>query len=509
MLRIHNQKPKPKSPSPKAQAQKPMLKTLHGKIAAALGALLLLIALALVPLTFSITRISRQEITQLVNRDLAANLAAEKILVQNGRTSRAAMQNVTTTLTKLHPGTQAYLLSPQGEILAAPDNVSALPKRVNVEPIQRFLRGEKLPILGDDPSDGHAQRIFSASPLKVNNRLEGYVYVILETPEIESFTALIARSYALQLRLLAIGGVLLCALGMGLLLFSQLTRRLTRLAQAMDDFEKNDFRGALPLPGASGDEIDRLGAIFTGMAGRIEQQIEELRRADALRREMVSNASHDLRTPLAALRGYLETLLLREGRMTPDEQRAYLKIALKHGERLSALVDELFELAKLDALQIEPRAEPFLLNELLQDVAQKYQLIAENKGVTLRTAMKSTLFVHADIALIERVLENLIENALRHTPPGGSVALELSSHENRVRVRVADTGSGIAAEELPRIFDRFYRGEESGANPQSGAGLGLAIARRILELHGSTISAQSVPGEGTVFTFDLPAASLE
>lgn len=490
------------------------MKTLHGKLALALGAILFLVALFLVPLTLFVTRLNRQEVNQRLCWNLAANVAQEKDLVRDGKVSTVEMNRIITLLERLNPGIEVYALDTKGRILASRTNDPPLLKKtVDLRPLRKFLTGDRLPILGDDPRDPYHQRAFSAAELHTagpNSKLDGYIYVVLDSQEYDSISALFGRSYAFRLRLVATFGALACALAMGVVVFYHLTRRLTRLSQEMEMFQQNDFRGGARIAcgDARGDEIDRLGAIFSGMAGRIEQQIEALRKADAERREMVSNASHDLRTPLAALRGYLETMLLREGRMTPTEQRAYLGIAIKHGERLGTLVDELFELSKLEAPHIEARMEPFPLSELLQDIVRKYQLVADNKGVLLSSDAPPNLpFVLADIGMIERVLENLIENALRHTPAGGSVRLHLQPRPGFVQVTISDTGSGIAPDEMSRIYDRFYRVPANAApsSEKSGAGLGLAIVKRILELHGSSIEGESEVGKGTTFTFNLPA----
>ena len=491
-----------------------MLKTLHGKLALALGAILFLVALFLVPLTLLVTRLNQQEVNQSLCRNLASNVAQEKGLVKNGKVSSVQMDRIIALLERLNPGIEAYALDEKGRILAYRISDSPLRKQVvDLQPVRRFLEGESLPILGDDPRAPQHKRAFSAAALRVEgpkSNVDGYVYIVLDSQEYDSLAALFGVSYALRLRLLATFGVLFCAMAMGLIMFYHLTNRLTRLSGAMETFQRNDFQGGAQIaPGdVNGDEIDRLGAIFSEMAGRIEQQIQALRKADSERREMVSNASHDLRTPLAALRGYLETILLREGRMTPDEQRAYLGIAIKHGERLGTLVDELFELTKLDVPQVEARMEPFPLGELLQDIVRKYQLVAENKKVHLRSAITPDLpFVLADIGMIERVFENLIENALRHTPANGTVELHIYRKAARVQVKIRDSGSGIAPDDLNRIFDRFYRAPANAApsSGMSGAGLGLAIVKRILELHGSAIEAESTLGQGATFTFDLPA----
>ena len=303
------------------------------------------------------------------------------------------------------------------------------------------------------------------------------------------------------------------ALLAALVIFSTLTRRLSRLATAMERFKASDFCGMqLPadLARRSGDEIDRLGITFHEMAELIGQQVRALRDSDRLQRELVANVSHDLRTPLAALRGYLETLLLKEQCLAPEERHNYLEIAARQSEHLSRLVGELFDLSKFDTEQVILARETFPMAELIQDVVQKYRPTAERKGVRLEATWPEPVpALSADIGLIERVLENLIENALRHTPAGGRVAVRLVAGANGICVDVCDTGQGIPAQELPHVFERFYRGEVSLVGKSGGAGLGLAIAKRIVELHGGTMQARSEAGLGAQFTFCLPAVAAK
>jgi len=224
------------------------------------------------------------------------------------------------------------------------------------------------------------------------------------------------------------------------------------------------------------------------------------------RRDLIANVSHDLRTPLVAMRGYLELLQTRGDSLDADQRQQYLGIAVRQSEHLATLIDELFELAKLDFKGLQLDREPFQFVELAFDVLQKFQLAADRKQVTLRVEAPAVVPpVHADLSLIERVLDNLIGNALQHTPSGGSVSVGVLADGARVIARVADTGSGIAQAELPFIFDRFYRVDKSRNRASGGAGLGLAIAKRIVELHGSAIMVDSKPMEGSCFSFSLPA----
>jgi signal transduction histidine kinase len=246
-----------------------------------------------------------------------------------------------------------------------------------------------------------------------------------------------------------------------------------------------------------------LGEIFSQMADRIAAQIQALRTEDRLRREFTATITHDLRTPLTSLQGYLETLLMKEAELTPDERRGYLITAVRRSEQLGKLVASLFDLARLDAPGFEPRFEPFSLAELVQDILQKFRLAAEKKKVGLRMDVPEELpRAQADIGLVERVFENLIGNALRYTPENGTISVSAAPEEERISVMVSDTGPGIPPEDLAGLFDRHRR--RAKADHHAGAGLGLAIAKRIIELHGGGIKVRSEARTGTAFTFSLP-----
>ena len=486
-----------------------MFRTLYAKLAAVLLGLFCLIGLFYVLLTLFTTQMHLQEVNQKLNRALAEHLVSKNVLMTEGRINEAVLQDIFHMLMVINPSIEIYLLDSSGRILgfsAPPGKVKR--QEVSLEPIRRFLsKTAALPILGDDPRDPHRKKIFSVCPIPVTGPVEGYLYVILSGEEYDSVAQMLQGSYILRLSTgVVIGGLFFASLA-GLVLFNLLTRRLRRLASTMEAFKRSDFSEPLSRPlrdkARSRDEIDRLGETFNQMTDRIVLQMKKLKETDALRRELVANVSHDLRTPLASLQGYLETLLLKEGTLTTEEQRTYLEIATKHSERLGKLVSELFELAKLDSQETQPHVEPFSLSELVQDVVQKFHLPAEKKKIGLRAELRKDLpFISADIGLIERVLENLIENALRYTPEDGAITIALALNNDRVKIQVTDTGCGIPEEELPHIFDRFYRVEKHERS--DGAGLGLAIAKRILELHGSSIEAASVVNHGTTFTFHLP-----
>jgi hypothetical protein len=300
------------------------------------------------------------------------------------------------------------------------------------------------------------------------------------------------------------------ALLASLLVFNLLTRRLRVLARAVDAFRESRFEQAVRLEWArpEGDEIDRLAHAFGELAEQMRRQLSELQAMDAQRRELLANVSHDLRTPLTLMQGYLETLLLRQQELTAEEARSHIEVATRHAERLGRLVHDLFELTQLDSPghRIEP--EPFSLTELAQDVAQKFSLHAHARAVHLQTQLPAeNVPVRGDIGLVERALQNLVENALRHTPIGGTVTIGVALDGARARLQVGDTGCGIAPEHLPHVFDRYFSAPRVEDARRHHAGLGLAIAKRIVALHGGAIGVRSTLGSGTVFSVEFPAAS--
>ena len=488
-----------------------MLGSLYAKLVAVLVGVALVMSLAFVLVMRTSDTALRQEITQRAYRTYASQLVKEHIFPKD-RLDLAAFQSVFDHIKLVNPRIDAYLIDAQGTILASSSRIGTLKRdAVDIGPVQRFLADEPvLPILGDDPTDEDDRRVFTASRITLAGHGEAYLYLVVRGIRSESAMQAILESYVLRQNVLVIGGGLVLALLAGILIVALLTRRLQRLAGVMDRFRESGF-AEQPAPNAArahqGDEIDRLAGTFGEMADRILAQMRELRQTDSLRRELVANVSHDLRTPLASLQGHLETLQYKADRLSDAEKRNYLEIALKQSELLSQLVAKLFELAKLDAEHPAMLPEPFVLADLAQDVVQEFELAATGKGIALDAQLpQDAALVHGDIGLIERALRNLIENSLRFTPAGGAVRVIVSAGNDRAAVQVTDTGSGINASDLPRIFDRFYRGEKSRSD-SGNAGLGLAIAKRIVELHGSTLTVESKPGL-TVFSFTLPYAAV-
>jgi two-component system OmpR family sensor kinase len=484
--------------------------SLYSRLAAVLLALFVLAGSAFVAIGLYMSGMYQEEVTQKLNSDIARHIVEQKILVGKNGIDRKSLEEVFDMLMVVNPGIEIYLLDPEGSVLAfsaEPGKIKA--RNVDVEPIRRFLSGnESLPILGVNPRNPGSRKIFSAARIPAKGKLEGYLYVILGGEVYDTLMQKLQGSYILRLGIWGILASLTVAVLAGLIVFGCLTRRLRRLATAMGAYREGIPLSDLDLPSsqeARGDEIDMLVSTFREMAQRIETQVKSMKKSDSMRRELVANVSHDLRTPLATLQGYLETLIMKNEAIPPEERQEYLDTALSHCRRLGKLVSDLFDLAKLEAQDTRVRPEPFNLGELVQDVIQKFRLRAEDKKIRVITNISIGVpMVDGDIGLIERVIENLVDNALSHTPEEGTVSIVLSPAKEVVTVDISDTGPGIPGEEIPRIFERFYQLDKSRRYKAGHSGLGLAIAKQILELHGSSIQVKSRLHMGTTFSFSLP-----
>jgi signal transduction histidine kinase len=455
----------------------------------------------------------QQEVSQKLNSRLAENIAGDQPLIQDQQVNRAALNALFDQLMVINPSIEIYLLDLQGKIMAfsAPEG-KVKRTTIALEPIKQFLEAdERLPIEGDDPRHPTDQKVFSAARVVNSDGSQGYLYIVLGGEKYDDIVQLLRDSYILDSALIVLLAALAAALLCGLIVFALLTRRLRALGSTMKKYigKSGEFDRSVHFSSSSqsNDEIDELGLQFNTMAEKINQQIDELRRMDGMRREMVANVSHDLRTPLTTMRGYLETLLLKNDELSEADQRQYLQTALLHSQRLGNLVDELFELARLDSCESVVYSEPFSMGELVQDVAQSFELRARQKKIRLAVNLNPQVpLVYGDIGMMQRVLENLLENGLRHTPSGGRVSINVDLDSTNVVVRVADNGCGIPEKDVPRIFERFYQ-QDKNTSDNNSAGLGLAIVKRILELHGSVIKVRSELNRGTTFTFELDAST--
>lgn len=476
--------------------------SLTQRLSAVFAALLLACCGASAWLQVRANAMHEKEVIQDISRGLAGYIARNALLEDQSAIAPQALRQLFSQLMVVNPSVEVYLLDDQGRIRGhdAPSG-HLIRDRVDLAPVKKLIDGGALPILGDDPRSPTGRKVFSAAPL----RQGGYIYVVLIGEAHDKLAAQASRDAVMRTTLWSMALVATLGLIAGLVAFGLITRPLRRLTDEMRQFDSGDAGLAPPERATEPmqrDEIAALQTAFRQMADRIEAQWRTLKQQDQERREMVANISHDLRTPLTSLHGYLETLSVKADKLSPDERQRYLAIALAQSAKVGGLAQALFELARLEHGMVQAVPEEFSIVDLTQDVLEKFALPAEAKHLQLRAGVPPALpTVSADLGMIERVLTNLLDNAIRHTPAGGTVEVDLASHDGKVAVTVSDTGPGIPPALRESIFQRPF---PSGGSHRGG-GLGLLIVQRMLQLNGSQVKLVDRPG-GTTLTFALRTA---
>jgi signal transduction histidine kinase len=415
--------------------------------------------------------------------------------------------------TVFSPNTGMYLLDPQGRVLAT----SGEPKlfwstwAVDLEAIRSQLALDAtMPITGMDPDHLSKSSIVAARALRHEGREVGWLYVVARAATVGTQTPELLKSYAIQTA--AKVALLTLAIGVALTvsMIALLTRPLTALTRAAERVRSGGFSATLcetefPFRDRN-DEIGRLSRTFRETLERLKLEMDRVTQTDAQRREMVANVSHDLRTPLTALIGQLETIRMKADDLDRESRDRFIAAAVNNANHLRRLTDALNELAKLDNPELTIEREPIALGELADDLAQRYGIRADEAGVRLRVTYPDKLpLARVDAGLIERAIGNLLDNAIRVTPSGGAIELRVVEGPEGLRVEVADSGPGVSADDQASVFQRFYQGSKH-REQRGSSGLGLAIVKRVAELHGGRVGLDSAPSRGATFWMLLPTA---
>ena len=376
----------------------------------------------------------------------------------------------------------------QGEQIPIPDLPAGWEDKVPVDAAAQWVINKP----------GGGRQLVVLTPMTVP-AFAGYPNTLLYLEQVISLAP--ADDVLNQLRFYIFLGILVgTVVGMlaGLALTRVVLRPLDRMVRTAEAIAKGDIDRRLHLPPGR-NEVARLGSAFDHMVGRLAATLQAQRR-------FIADASHELRTPLTSLEGLSEMILIGADRGDASATQRMARSIHSELHRMARLVSDLLVLSRLDS------AAPISIanvdaGQLLDDVAEQMSPLAETHQVHLRVSHDDSIPLKADPDRLKQVILNLVDNALRYTPPDGSVTLSarLDPSAGMARIQVQDTGSGIPPEDIPHIFDRFYRGDLSRARTSGNTGLGLAIARAIVQAHGGTIEVQSTPGSGACFTLMLPA----
>lgn len=354
-----------------------------------------------------------------------------------------------------------------------------------------------------DPPKSDAQpRLFGpvvTAPVQIGNQLRGLV--VLPPPPPGGVFRDVGRLLSLPGTILLIVATVVAAV----VIFGPARRRLSALEEAAERLGGGDLAARAPVaPENGGDEIARVARAFNRMAVELAARDEALRTSDRLRRQMLADVSHELKTPLTAMRGYLETLRMPEIVLDPERRDRYFETIERETRRLERIVKDLLDLARYENGVVALDVRVFDVERVFQHVVRRHEHEAQLRGVVMRIEVADVADqMVADPDRMEQVIDNLVANALHHTPPGGTIELSATAAQESAVLSVADSGEGIAPEHVPHVFDRFYKVDPARAAGTTGSGLGLSIAKAIVERHGGTIRVTSAPG-CTRFRIVLP-----
>ncbi len=508
--------------------------TVRGRLALAVLLTGLLTAVGVMAtLALAFQRFEHESAYQRADAFLSRVVAKYDDLLDLQARDPAAFTQFLASLLLFEPDSQLYLLAADGTVLAHTGQVVLAPGfKVALGPVQQSaaaavdVQARKLApyVMGDDPEHMDADAVVAARALqrpliRASGPVAGYLYIVCRKPGLPGASQALFRSSLAGPALAAVAALIVLGSLLAAWIIGTVTRPLRVLSDEVAAASRDGFSAAAAAapqpalaPAVTGhDEFSRLRQGFHAMLDTLRVQWNALQRMDHFRRESVSNLSHDLRSPLTATVACLETL---EQRWAGDTQRSadrhLVQVALRNTRNAAGMVRSLGDLALLDEPEFKLKPMRLNLAEVLDDIALRFAPRAQQQGVSLRFEQQGEALPVAavDVELFERAVANLLDNALKFTPAGGQVLLSAGRHDSHVQVVVADSGAGIAAEELPHLFDRLYQARQSVAPATSdeGKGLGLAIVKRIVELHGGTVDVASTTGQGTTVRMVLPAA---
>lgn len=295
--------------------------------------------------------------------------------------------------------------------------------------------------------------------------------------------------------------LLICVAVVAVVLSRRLARPITEIAEVAQKIQSGDLDQRIVV--RSGDEFGRLAASLNGMVDTLNADITKLRKLEQIRSEFLGNVSHELRTPIFAIQGMLETLL--NGALEDREvNRSFVESALRNTERLNTLLADLIDISSIESGEMKMSFRTFRIGAFLEGIISEMLPVATRKGISLElSADPADPDVLGDKERLRQVMVNLIDNAIKYSESGTTVVVEARSHGERMTISVSDSGVGIPAEDIPRIFERFYRVDKERSRDAGGTGLGLAIVKHIAEAHGGRVSVESAVGKGSVFSFSL------
>ncbi|WP_298202237.1 ATP-binding protein [Desulfosporosinus sp.] len=446
--------------------------------------------------------IQAQQITSLVYNQQARffiNEAEEIVIMFNKYeiTQKSVINDRLDILTKVLSA-KTTIMDIDGNTLYGQTSQDQSPRKLLLEPgfKEQILAGKNVVFAGK--IDGvHEEQFLVAVPLKKETRIIGLVVIFSPIDAVKQHVNSILGIALIG----ALIGIVLATI-LSIFVSRKMIRPLAKMEETARQITEGEFGRQIPV--TSEDEVGRLARSFNRMSTELEEKIEAIERLDHLRQELLSDVSHELRTPLTVIQGFSEAVL--DGLVKSKEQeKLYLSNIIDESERLRRLVDDLLDLKGMEAAKTFDEMEYVVMNKLAQITVERLRNMANSKEIKLTLSVpEQTITIWGNIDRLKQVLTNLLDNAIKHSEVGGAVRVELGMEYNYTFISVENSGPGIPREEIENIWERFYKVDKSRSRRGTGTGLGLSIVKKIIEMHGGKVSAESEPGHGAVFTVYLP-----
>lgn len=458
-----------------------------------------------ITITYIATTNYHQASTQLLNKDVAKHVAKFSTPFTSKGINKDIADSVFKNAMVMNPNVEVYFLDSTGRVIYFEADEKEIKERtIELSPIKEYIAADgDTYIKNTDPKDPATRKIFSAAEVESGNSTKGYIYIILGSKKSEGIMGLLFGSHILNLAIKAIIVILILSIVISLLYLRRMKKNFNRMIAVLDRFEAGDYNARFNAKQT--DELKPVTHAFNKMADLLTASINKLKRSEEERKAFIATISHDLRTPLSIARGYTETLMLKreKGDITAEEQESFSQLIYSKMLQIENMVKQLFELSKMEAVEFKPHKEPFVLSEIVQEAVNTFQIVAREKNVNLKCIQcLYHVWVNADISMMERVVQNLVDNAIKSTPEGGLIEAALAVENDKLIFKIQNDGPELTDDLLQWINHFNEENTLSDSRPQK-PGLGLLIIQKILLLHHSELKAHSKNGRN-FFSFQLP-----
>ncbi|MEO8712588.1 MAG: HAMP domain-containing sensor histidine kinase [Parafilimonas sp.] len=467
-------------------------------------ALITLLGVLFVGLTYYATNHYHLASTQLLNKDVAANIAQFASPYDGTEINKRRADSIFKNVMIISPSAEVYFLDTTGNVLDfyGPTKDIKLWK-VALKNIDKYIasKGQEY-IKALDPRDPAYPKIFSAAEVRNGSKKYGYIYVILGSNEYRTVSDMLFSSHVSNLAIKAFCFIIIVSILFSLLYIKRIQKSFQSMIGVLEKFKNGDYTARFAIK--DNDELAPVSLAFNKMADLLTYNINQLKLSENERKDFIANISHDLRTPLSIARGYAETLQIKkqDGSITFREQDDFLQMILKKTLQVEHMVSHLFEISKMQSPEFKISKEPFVLSEIIQETVNTFQLKAAAKNEILKcTQCEYHVWINADVNLMERVIQNLVDNAVKYTPENGIIQVGLSVEDNKLIFTIQNPGLSLPADLLEWI-NTPVKNDEQNIHLPGKSGLGLAIVKKILYLHNASLKASSQNNLNT-FTFSM------